>query len=484
MELIRLNGVLPILILTGVSLLVLVVEAFFERDKERRLAFILSLTGIIATLVSLFSQLVQHKARILLFGGSLIIDHTGLVFSIIICFGALLVVLLTHRNISKVHKSVGEFYSLILFATLGMHALTISNDMMTFFVSLEVMSIAVYILAGVNRKSLKSNESSLKYLILGAFSTAFLLLGISFVYGATGEMGFMAIKDSLMNPANSEFTSFGVLGLALIMVSFIFKIGAFPFQQWVPDVYEGAPSVVTAFMATCVKTAAFAILVRGLLTFFQADGSGFLMNVLTIITALTMVFGNFMALIQSNIKRLIAYSGIAHTGYLLLAILAFSSDPSEPDITPILFYLFVYTFMTIGVLAVLIGASRAGEEVETFEDIRGLGYKNKLLGLCMAFFFFSLAGIPSTAGFMGKFFIFKAAISKELYALALIGILTAVVSVYYYLKVVVYLYLKEENRRYERYSIQWNYLLVSVLTFLLTLFFGIFPQFGFKLLKL
>ncbi len=483
MNITTLNGILPILILTGVGLLVLLVEAFIERDRERRFAFILSLAGIIATLVSLFSQLVHHDADLLLFGGALIVDHTGLAFSIIICLGALLVLILSHRHVTRIHRNAGEFYSLILFATLGMHALTISNDMMTFFVSLEVMSVAVYILAGVNRKSLKSNESALKYLILGAFSTAFLLLGIAFVYGATGQMGFMEIKEALLSEANAPFQSVGILGLILIMVGFIFKIGAFPFQQWVPDVYEGAPSIVTAFMATCVKTAAFAILLRGLFTFFQADESGFLMSALTVITVLTMIFGNFMALIQSNIKRLIAYSGIAHTGYILLAILAALSDPAKPDITPILFYLLVYTLMTVGAFAVLIGASRGGEEVETFEDIRGLGYKHKLLGLFMAFFFFSLAGIPSTAGFMGKFFIFKAAISKELYALAVIGILTAVVSVYYYLKIVVYLYLKEENRRYEKYSIQWNYLLASFLTFLLVLFLGIFPQFGFKLLK-
>ncbi|MDH4127815.1 MAG: NADH-quinone oxidoreductase subunit N [Spirochaetota bacterium] len=485
------TSILPIVILTGFALLVLIVEAVLKKDENKIVSFILSLVGILASLIILFVNL-SDKMNITIFGGSLRIEKIGLAFSIIICFGALLVVLISHYYIKRIHSKLGEFYSLILFATVGMISMAFSNDMMTFFISLEVMSIAIYVLAGFNVRNLRSNESALKYFIMGAFSSAFLLLGIAFIYGTTGVLGFNEIKDVLSNPKIANF-NLSILGLGFILIGFLFKIGAFPFHQWVPDVYEGAPTSVTAFMATGVKTAAFAIIIRILFNVFELDKySHNWVVILAVISALTMIIGNFIALVQTNIKRLLAYSGIAHTGYILLGIIAAKFDNTKGQ-DAVIFYLLAYTIMNIGAFAVLISASKEGKGIETLEDIRGLGYRNKLMAMCMAFLFFSLAGIPTTAGFMGKFFIFKelliaakisANYSTGLYILAIIGIGTAIVSVYYYLKVVVYLYLKEESLDYETYKPRWNHTLVVFITFILTLILGIFPYLGFNILNI
>ena len=491
------EAILPIIILTGTALVVLVVEAFLKDETSRWIPLFLTLAGLGGAVDCLTSKIMNLKEPLEFLGGSLRLDTVGLGFSIVIVLGAFLVTFISHSNIRAFHKPMGEYYSLILFATLGMVTLALSNDMMSFFISLEVMSIAVYVLAGIQRQSVKSNESAIKYLVLGAFSTGFLLLGIAFVYGATGEMGFPAITESLqkLGSVDKSMHQLSLLGLGLILVGFLFKIGAFPFQQWVPDVYEGAPAPVTAYMATVVKAAAFAILARGILTFFKGYETETLIAILSVVAVLTMISGNFMALVQTNIKRLLAYSGIAHTGYLLLALVAALADPDKQlSLTPVIFYLLVYTLMTVGAFAVLIGVSRIGAGAETLEDIRGLGYRNKLLGASLAVFFFSMAGIPSTAGFMGKFFIFKEAIanaaaknaeySSYLYAVAIIGILTAVVSVYYYLRVVVYLYLKEENRDYISFRANWSHTVITFILLVMTFVLGFYPQLGFSWLKL
>ncbi len=479
-------AILPILILTGTALIILLVEAFIDKHFKNLISLILSVAGLIFSMYYLICGMKTNATEY--FGGSYIVDNMGMAFSLIISIVAILVIFVSFHYITKKYKNIGEYYSLILFASAGMISLSLSNDMMTFFISLEVMSIAVYVLAGLHRENLRSNESAVKYLILGAFASAFLLLGIAFIYGATGEMHFGKISKILLNHSSEYTVTLGSTGLLFILIGFLFKIGAVPFQQWVPDVYEGAPMSVTAFMATGVKTAAFAILIRGLITIFQVIETQTLVNILSIITVLTMIVGNFMALIQDNIKRLLAYSGIAHTGYILLGIIASKvTSPNNMDISPILFYLLAYALMNIGAFSVLIGGGSDGKDLETFDDIRGLGYKNRLLGLCMVVFFFSLAGIPSTAGFMGKFFIFKSAIQSQsllLYGLSIIGILTAIVSVYYYLKIVVYLYLKEEKRVYERQSVKWNYLLINIISLVITLLIGIFPHIGYYILKI
>ncbi len=488
-----LQALLPILIISSIALLILIIEAFIppEQDENRTISFFISIGGMIISLGYLIYQLTYDVGVGSYFGGSIKVDHFGLAFSIIICIGTLMVIMASHHYLIRIKSNLGEFNSLILFATAGMIMVTMSNDMMTFFISFEIMSVALFILAGFQTKYLKSNESAMKYFILGSFSTAFMLLGIAFIYGATGELAFDQIAAVLDKIAAAKTDDYylGLFGLALVLGGFLFKLGAFPFHQWVPDVYEGAPTSVTAFMATGVKTAAFAITVRILFVIFKAeDYSSNWVDVLMAVSVLTMVAGNFMALVQTNIKRLLAYSGIAHTGYILLAIIAAKVSQGKTDSIDthaILFYLLVYTIMTIGAFAALIGTGKRGLDLETLDDIKGFAYKNPLVAMTMAVFFFSLAGIPSTAGFMGKLFIFKAVISAKLYTLAVIGIITAIVSVYYYLRVVVSLYyIKDETATFPAHRTRWNYMLVAFVAFMLIILLGFFPQLGFYLLRI
>ncbi len=474
---------IPVIILTISALLVMVVEVLFSEALKRIVSFCLSILAIFLALVVLLIQAFEiGSSEVMIFGGSLLIDKWAIGFSIVIVLGAFMVLVASYDYIGRINSKLGEYYSLILFAVVGMIFLVMSNDMMTFFISFEVMSIAVFVLAGFNVVNIRSNESAFKYFILGVFATAFMIMGIAFIYGATGEMRFQEISHILVGIDGVDYY-FGLFGLGLILVGFLFKVGTFPFHQWIPDVYEGAPTSVTAFMSTVVKVAGFAIIIRVLFIVFSYEAySEKWINILTVVSILTMIAGNFMALVQDNIKRLLAYSGIAHSGYILLAVIA--AKVGGGDISPVIFYLLTYTIMTIGAFVVLIGAGDKGCDVENIDEIRGLGYKNKFLGFSMSFFFFSLAGIPSTAGFMAKFFIFKSVIGSGLYMLAVIGILTAIVSVYYYIRVVVYLYMKDEASNFTYHKPSFGYSFITFMAIILTFLFGILPQFGFYFLHI
>jgi NADH-quinone oxidoreductase subunit N len=342
-------------------------------------------------------------------------------------------VVLSVPYLKRIGHNIGEVYAMILFATVGMLVLGAANNLVTVFVGLETMSICLYILTGFVRSEAGSTESALKYFLLGAFSTGFFLYGIALLYGATGSMQFDHIQAAAAQGTGVMFWG----GVALLLVGFLFKVSAAPFHMWTPDVYQGAPTTITGFMSTASKAAAFAALVVVLWKALPAERWA---DVLAVFAVITMVLGNVIALSQQNVKRMLAYSSIAHAGYILVGL----ASGNEAGYAGALFYLMVYTIMNIGafgVLALLEWDGKEGSE-QTLDSLAGVGYRKPLLGWTMAVFMFSLSGFPPLAGFLGKWAVFAPAIEADLVWLAIIGVLTSAASAYYYLRVLVVFFMK------------------------------------------
>jgi NADH-quinone oxidoreductase subunit N len=335
---------------------------------------------------------------------------------------------------------LGEYYALILFTTAGAMWMASGTDLLTIFLGLEVLSVSLYVLAGMFRNQLRSNEAGLKYFFLGAFSTGFLLYGVALLFGVTGTTNLQGIADAFASGETMLDNSMAVAGMILLGTGFLFKIAAAPFHMWTPDVYQGAPTPITAFMSAGPKAAAFAAFVRVFsvsLESMQVEWT----SMLWILAVLTMIVGNVIAIYQDNIKRMLAYSSIAHAGYAMVGMAA----ANEIGLSGILFYMLAYTFMNMGAFAVLVLAGKKGEENLTLEGFSGFGYRRPFLGVAMTIFLFSLMGIPPTAGFAGKFYIFAGALKADLVWLAVIGVLNSAVSLYYYLRVMVYMYFRDPS---------------------------------------
>ncbi len=369
---------------------------------------------------------------------------------------------LTRFAKSKDHRP--EYYILLVIAVMGMCMMAAANDLMILFIGLETMSISIYILVGIERRNLKSGEASMKYLLLGAFASAIMLYGMALVYGISGGLGYGEINAGLFGVNKADTMNYLVMwfGVAFLFTGLFFKIAAVPFHMWTPDVYEGAPTPITAFMATGVKAAAFAALLRLTLAsgpIWGADAP--LLAVLTALAILTMSVGNFVAIAQKNIKRMLAYSSIAHAGYLLVGLTALVASVQynnpqqvasghfemarQMSSSSILFYLLAYTFMNLGAFGVIVSVSREKKDGETLEGFAGLGFRRPGLAAIMAICMLSLAGIPPMVGFAAKFYVFQSAIANHLYLLAIIGVLNSVVSAYYYLRVLVVMYMQPEK---------------------------------------
>ena len=364
----------------------------------------------------------------------------------------------------------GEYYALLLFSTLGMMVMAGSLDLITIFLGLETLSISLYILAGFLREQLKSNESALKYLLLGAFASGFVLYGIALIYGASGSTNLRRVAEAVAAGKIASPTLL-MIGMGLLIIGFGFKVASVPFHMWTPDVYEGAPTSVTAFMIAGTKSAAFAAFLRILMTALPAlhpDWS----RVLWVLAILTMTVGNVVAISQSNIKRMLAYSSIAHAGYILVALVAAGKLGSSS----VLFYLTAYSFMNLGAFAVIIALARQDGERTTIDDYAGLGLRYPFLGAAMALFMFSLAGIPPTGGFMGKFYIFSAAIQAKYVGLAIIGVLNSVISVYYYLRVTVVMYMGQGKAEPALGRVSPALTLAVLIAIAGTLQLGLFPS--------
>ncbi len=361
----------------------------------------------------------------------------------VVLVGATLTVLLSSKFLADLRTSYGEYYALVLSSVVGMMFLVAATNLIMLFLSLELMSIPVYALAGIRRSSLRSNESALKYFLIGSFASAILLYGSALLYGATGSLSIYAIGDGF-----DPESPIAMLGAGLVLVGLAFKIASVPFHQWAPDAYEGAPTTVSGLMATAVKVAAFGALLR-IVSIALYPAADTIYTIIWVLAALSMTVGNVMAIIQRNAKRMLAYSSIAHAGYLLVGVLV----GGEGGHSAVLFYLLVYTFMTIGAFSVVAILAKDGEEYDRIDDLAGLIHTRPFPAVVMAICMFSLAGIPVTAGFMGKFQLFLAAIERgtvtadtSLYAIAIIGVLNSGISLAYYLRIPMVMFMQQPQR--------------------------------------
>ena len=396
------------------------------------------------------------------------LDPFAALVTAVLALGALLSCGLAISYLSELRINHGEFYALVLLSTAGMMLMVASIDMLTLFLGLELMSIPIYVLAGFDRRKLRSNESALKYFIIGSFASALLLYGIALLYGASGSTSFAAI-----GAAFDASNSMAMIGLGLVLVGFAFKISAVPFHQWTPDVYEGAPSVVTAFMSVTVKITAFATLLRMLaLTFGGLEET--LSEALWVLAAFTIVVGNVMAVIQDNIKRLLAYSSIAHAGYLLIGFVT----GTIAGYSAVMFYLVAYLFMNLGAFGVVVALAHHGQEFERMDSLAGLAQRRPGLAAVMTLFMVSLAGIPGTVGFIAKFGLFAAAVNAGYVGLTILAVLMSVMSIYYYLRVPVLMYMREPTEESGTLGVSTGEGVVLAFCTFGVLFFGFFPNSG------
>lgn len=460
------KSISPVLIITLSAIFILIADVFCRKTFKDSLGYISFLVVLVTGIVAI-TQVVRTGYS---FSDMFVVDHFSIFFNILFLLSTALVILMSVSYIKQEGVNYGEYYTLILFATVGMMLMAGGSDLLTVFLGIEVMSISLYVLAGFTRHNVRSNEASLKYFLLGAFATGFLLYGIAMLYGATGTTNikgiaaFIAINPALSNPMI-------VTGASLLIIGFGFKIACVPFHKWAPDVYEGSPTAVTAFMSAGPKAAAFAVFLRVFLTALPGLAEKWSV-VLWVLAVLTMTVGNLVAIVQTNLKRMLAYSSIAHAGYALIAVIVGGSS----GMASILFYLLAYTFMNLGAFAVVIVLGKKGSENAEIDDYSGLAHKHPVLAVTMSLFMFSLAGIPPLAGFMGKFYIFSAAIHDGFIILAVIGVVNSVISVYYYLRVTVVMYMKKPVREFTPLSLSPFIILAILITIWGTIHLGILPS--------
>ena len=462
-ESIDLIALAPVIVLSVFAMMVLVVDLFGGRNKTV-LVFI-SLVGLLMTAISAFAK---NPIPAYSFNDSYIVDHLSLFFICIFTISSALAILLSVEYNEREGIRAGEYYALILFCTVGMILLASSTDMIMIFLGIEIVSICLYVLAGIRRNNLRSNEAALKYFLLGAFATGFLLYGMTMVYGSTGHTNLFKIAEVVQNQS-AQSNPLLLMGLVLLIIGFGFKIASVPFHMWAPDVYQGAPTPITAFMAVGPKAAAFAAFFRVFAETFPEMAPSWEI-LLSTIAVLSMFFGNLGAIMQTNIKRMLAFSSISHAGYILMAVIAKNSLGASS----LLFYMLAYAFTTFGIFGIIILLGRKGEENLEIENYSGLAYRHPILALSMTVFLLSLGGLPPFAGFIAKFYIFSAAIQEGLVTLVIIAVLNSAISFYYYLKVVVFMYMKEPEAEF-KISLTPLTLFVVFIGVTVTISLGIFP---------
>ena len=419
------------LICTGLILMLL---DLVVKKKE-----IIAAVGIAGTIVALYGtyKLYGFYEPQLAFAGMFVLDGYANFFKLIFYLNVILTICISIKYLAVEKASFGEYYALLMFATTGMMIMASAADLIILYLGLELMALSTYILAGLMRKQPRSNEAALKYFFLGAFSSAFLLYGISLTFGLTGTTNLKEIAEAI-NALNIAGSPIMYLGLIFIIVAFAFKIALVPFHMWAPDVYEGAPTSITAFMSVGPKAAAFAVLGRVLFDAFAGMQVQWA-SILIPIAVITMAAGSIIALAQTNIKRMLAYSSIAHAGYMLLGVISGTHEGLMSTVN----YLMIYLFMNIGAFAIVIMLRREGFQGEDLEDYMGLSKNHPLASALMLVFMFALAGIPPTAGFVGKFYVFLEAINAGYVYLAVIAVIFSSVSAFFYLRVVMYMYMKD-----------------------------------------
>ena len=462
-ESIDLIALAPVLVLSVFAMGVLVLDLWAGKNKT--LLMFVSLVGLLMTAISAFAK---QPLPAFAFTDSYIVDHLSIFFTCIFTLSSALAILLSAEYNERNGIKAGEYYALILLCTVGMIVLASSTDMIMIFLGIEIVSICLYVLAGFRRDDPVSNEAALKYFLLGAFATGFLLYGMTLIYGSTGSTNIFKIAEFIKT--NDTSSPLMLMGVVLLVIGFGFKVAAVPFHMWAPDVYHGSPTPVTAFMAVGPKAAAFAAFFR----VFKEGIPSMAANweiLLCIVAVLSMFVGNLGAIMQTNIKRMLAFSSISHAGYLIIAVIAKSSLAGSG----LLFYMLTYAFTTFGAFGIIILLGRKGEENLELENYSGLAYKHPLLALSMTVFLLSLGGLPPFAGFVAKFYIFSAAIEEGFVTLVIIAVLNSAISFYYYLKVVVFMYMKEPAGEF-KISLTPMTLLVVIIGIIGTVELGIYPD--------
>ncbi len=426
--------VLPEMLLVVVATLIMVLEPLTSKTSKRALGWA-ALAGLVAALIpAAMGELAPGAA----FSGMVVIDGFAVFFRVLVIAAGIVVVLMSGSYLRREEAESGEYYALLLYSVAGQCIMAAAGELIVVFIGLEISSIASYVLAGYLRRAKLGNEASAKYFLLGSFATAFLLYGIALIYGATGTTSLQGIHNALARPHSAPSAMLAGAAAALMFVGLAFKVSAAPFQIWAPDVYQGAPAPVSAFLAAGPKAAAFAVLIRVYMTAFGSVGANWT-GIVAASALLTMVVGNFAALVQSNVKRMLGYSSIAHAGYVMVAV----ASHSVTGTAAAMFYLAAYVFMNAGAFAVVAHFSRAGEQFVEIDDFAGLGWRQPGTAAMFSIFLLSLIGVPLTGGFFGKFYIFKAALDANLVWLTVIGLLTSAVAAYYYLRLLVVMYMKE-----------------------------------------
>lgn len=456
----------PALALAVTGLVLVILGLFFPRTP--RYAYLaLAVAGLVTATVFTLNLWDRYA---LAFEAMVAADNFALVFNLIFLVGAALSVLLAYNQHEGGYLLYPEFFAVIFFATVGMVIMASTTNLLMIFLGLETLSISLYVLAAFKRFEAKSLEAAFKYFLLGAFASAFLLYGIALMYGASGSFDLRQIATAFAGDGIAE-SPLMIVGGVLVLVGFGFKVAVVPFHMWAPDVYQGAPTPIAAFMSTGSKAAGFAAMIRVL----YAAANGAVTDwvaILWVLAVLSMFVGNIAALVQSNVKRMLAYSSIAHAGYVLVGLVAWNALGTSS----VIFYLLAYTFMNVGAFGVISALSRREHELLELEDFRGLGFRRPWIALMMSVFMFSLAGIPPTAGFVGKFYLFSAAVEAGYVPLVIIAVINSMISLYYYLGVVVVMFMKEAEADEVRTASAPIVTFSLFLAVLGTLGLGLFPS--------
>ena len=439
--------IMPEIMLVCVALILIIVDLLYPRNRELLSLFTLfTCVGLIALLF------IQEPAAT--FGNMFIVDPYSIFFKEICLLGMLLTTLLSSRYLEVENIRNGEYYSLMMFSVVGMMVMVSGADLIVIYLGLELMALSVYCLVGLLKDDARANEASIKYFLMGGFSSAILLFGISLLYGMTGTTNLAGISK-YCSEANIMSNPALLTGFALVISGFCYKVAAAPFHFWTPDIYEGAPTSITAFMSVAPKAAGFAVFGRFLMVGFPELHAQW-GTVISVIAILTMGVGNIVALSQTNIKRMLAYSSIAHAGYALLGLLAGTSAGYSATMT----YMFIYAFMNMGAFGIVILLCSKGNRRESLEDYKGLARTNPMAALLMLIFMFSLTGIPPTAGFIGKFYLLKSALAAGYTYTVLIAVIFSAISAYFYLRLVRYMYMEDPN---EEFVVQYSPALTAAL---------------------
>jgi len=453
--------ILPELMLAIFGILVMLVDPLIPTHDSKKPLGIIALVGVLAGLAATVFQTGYYGDA---FYDMVRVDAFSIFFHFVILLVSLVVVLSSLEYLEVQQIKAGEYYGLVLFAAVGMMLMSSAIELVLIFIALEISSISTYILAGFRRRAAESAESSLKYFLLGSFATAFFLYGVAMIFGSTGTTNVYRIAEVL----STQHSVLTYLAVALMFVGLGFKVASAPFHVWTPDVYEGAPAPVTGFMSTGPKAAAFAVLLRVL---FATGAPGWFWMV-WISAVLSMTIGNIGALVQNNVKRLLAYSSIAHAGYLLVAFAA----AQTLGISAAIFYAASYAAMNVGAFAIVAHLAGKGEKYVTLEDYAGLGRRSPLIAAVLTIFLLSLIGIPITGGFFAKFYVFSASLQSNLVGLTIIGVINSAIAAYYYLRIIVYMYMKDERTEAPVAPIPLGLGVGIAISLIATIYLGVLPN--------